>query len=100
PQVAEAMALGARRALGADWALSTTGVAGPGGGTVDKPVGLVYIACAGPAGEAEVQELRLGGTRERIRERSTALALQLLRRSLGGTAARLLGAEEGTSGRS
>lgn len=99
-EVAEAMALGARRALGADWALSTTGVAGPGGGTPDKPVGLVYIACAAPTGDVVVDELRLGGTRERIRDRSAALALQLLRRSLGGTATRLLGAEEDRSGTS
>ncbi len=98
PEVAEAMARGARSAMRADWGLSTTGVAGPGGGTPDKPVGLVYIACAGPDGEAVVEELRLGGTRERIRERSVALSLQLLRRALGGTAARLLGGKERGSG--
>lgn len=99
-EVATAMAVGARRAMGADWALSTTGVAGPGGGTPDKPVGLVHIACASPDGEVAGEELRLGGTRERIRDRSTAMALHLLRRSLGGTATRLLGAEESPSGTS
>jgi nicotinamide-nucleotide amidase len=75
---AEAMAEGARHTLGADWALSITGIAGPGGGTADKPVGLVYVACAGLRGTT-VSEFRFRGTREQIRERAVANALQLLR---------------------
>ena len=56
-QVAAAMAEGARDALHADYALSITGVAGPDGGTPEKPVGLVYLGCAGPAGHARAQGL-------------------------------------------
>lgn len=79
--VARAMAHGARRRLGADWGIAITGVAGPDGGTPEKPVGLVYIACDGAAG-ACTAALRLGGGRGVIRESAATLALDLLRRAL------------------
>ena len=85
-ECAEAMAAGARRVLGSDWALSVTGVAGPGGGTPEKPVGLVYIGIAAPDGSTGHAEHRRGGDRAGIRERSVAGALHLLRRSLAAAA--------------
>lgn len=83
-ECAEQMALGARRRLGSDWALSITGIAGPGGGSEEKPVGLVYIALAGPSGALRYVEHRRGGDREAIRERAVAGALHLLRHGLAG----------------
>ncbi|MBR7108229.1 MAG: CinA family nicotinamide mononucleotide deamidase-related protein [Lentisphaeria bacterium] len=76
-ECAEAMARGCCQALQCDCAVSTTGVAGPGGGTLEKPVGLVYIsACVN--GVSATQELRLRGDRRAIRERSVECALLLL----------------------
>lgn len=80
-EAAAAMTDGARKALGAAAAVSVTGVAGPGGGTDEKPVGLVYLHAAGPDGEQAV-ELRLPGDREAVRRRAAASALHLLRRFL------------------
>jgi len=78
-QVAVAMALGCRAKSGADFALSTTGIAGPGGGTPEKPVGLVYIALADPHG-CRVEELRLDPvlSRAEIRRRACEDVLRLL----------------------
>ncbi len=83
PETAEAMAAGARERTGATYALSITGVAGPDGGTEEKPVGLVYLGIAGPEGTA-VTHRRFSGDRERIRVFTTQAALDLLRRRLQG----------------
>jgi nicotinamide-nucleotide amidase len=80
-EVAAAMAEGARERLGADVTVAVTGVAGPGGGTAEKPVGLVYVAVAAPEA-SDVRELRLGGSRREIRERATAMSLHEVRRLL------------------
>lgn len=77
PDVARAMAAGVRRVLGADWGVATTGVAGPEPQD-GQPVGTVYVAVRGPAGEDEVRALRLNGGREDIRMRSVLSALRLL----------------------
>jgi nicotinamide-nucleotide amidase len=77
-EVAAAMASGARMQLGSDVAVAITGIAGPGGGTPDKPVGLVYLHGATPDAE-RARELNLPGERDQIRGRSTVAALHLLR---------------------
>ncbi len=87
--VAGAMAQGALRRSGADWALSTTGIAGPGGGTPSKPVGTVYIGLArrsdsGEAADTTVHGFHLPGDRELIRSLTVLAAYQLLRWSLKG----------------
>lgn len=78
---AAAMAEGARRALGADVAVAVTGIAGPGGGTPEKPVGLVFLHAAGPAGGLAAR-LQLPGDRATVRSRAAVAALHLLRRLL------------------
>ena len=86
--VAEAMAEGVRRLTGSDWSLAITGIAGPGGGTESKPVGLVHLAVAGPDG-CESHPIRLGSTRGRdwIRMVSAGEALNRLRLRLMATGA-------------
>jgi nicotinamide-nucleotide amidase len=73
------MAHGARTRLAADVAVAVTGVAGPGGGTEEKPVGLVFLHAAGPAGEL-ARRLDFPGDRETIRQRAAVAALHLARR--------------------
>ena len=80
-ETAAAMAAGARARLRSDFALSLTGVAGPGGGTARKPVGLVWLGMAGPDG-VETRELRITGDREAVRTLSAMRALDLLRLAL------------------
>ena len=77
-EAAAAMADGARARLEADVAVAVTGVAGPGGGTPEKPVGLVYLHAAGPDGSL-ARRLDLPGDRDAIRARSTVAALHLVR---------------------
>ena len=78
-EAAAAMAQGARARLGADVAVSVTGVAGPGGGTGEKPVGLVFLHAAGPGGEL-ARRVDFPGDRETIRQRAAVVALHLVRR--------------------
>jgi len=82
-EVARAMADGARTRLGTTLGVGVTGVAGPGGGTATKPVGLVHVCVTG-SGRVLSAELRLGGSRDRIRHRTTVEALHLVRRHLAG----------------
>jgi nicotinamide-nucleotide amidase len=83
--VAEAMAAGARRRTGSTYALSVTGVAGPGGGSESKPVGATFIGLAGPV-RVEILHRQFLGDRERIRSFASQVALDLLRRTLSAHA--------------
>ncbi len=80
-EAAAAMATGARARLGADAAVAVTGIAGPGGGTEEKPVGLVYLHVSSPAGE-DARRMDIPGSREAVRGRAATAALQLLRAHL------------------
>ena len=80
-ETAMEMAQGIAKTAGADIGVATTGIAGPHGGTVDKPVGLVYVGIYFN-GKAEAKEFRFAGSRNKIRERATFQALDWLRRKL------------------
>jgi nicotinamide-nucleotide amidase len=80
-ETAAAMARGVRERLQADVAVAVTGIAGPGGGTPEKPVGLVYVHVDGPDGE-RARELQAHGGREDVRRRAAVTTLHLLRRQL------------------
>jgi PncC family amidohydrolase len=84
-ETAMSMAAGARRALEADVGVSVTGVAGPGGGSAEKPVGLVFIAVETPEDQS-TERLQLDGDRNAIREGATRRALLLLERVLSQSA--------------
>jgi 2'-5' RNA ligase len=79
--VARALAEGARRVIASDWGIGITGVAGPGGGSAEKPVGTVHIAVAGPVG-TEHRLLRFPGRRRQVRELASQVAFEMLRRGL------------------
>jgi len=81
-EVAEALADGARARVGADVGVGITGIAGPGGGTATKPVGLVCFSVAGPDGRRITRSTRLPGGRGDVRDRSTTVAMHLIRRLL------------------
>jgi nicotinamide-nucleotide amidase len=77
--VAKSMAWGMRIRSGADWTIAVTGVAGPGGGTQDKPVGTVWIAWCDPRGAVSARLYHIDGNREEIRRKSVEEALTGLR---------------------
>jgi nicotinamide-nucleotide amidase len=83
-EVAEALADGARAALDADVGVGITGIAGPGGGTEDKPVGTVCFCVAGPDGARLTRRATLPGNRADVRDRSTTVAMHMIRRLLLG----------------
>lgn len=82
--VALQMAANCRERSGTDYAIGVTGIAGPGGGTKEKPVGLVFVALASPDGETKVKEFRFGDnlSRKQIRDRTAKAALNWLRRKI------------------
>ncbi len=81
PEVAEQMAVGARKRYQTDIGIGITGIAGPDGGSEEKPVGLVYIACASADG-VSVQKYRFNGNRDKVRDYATVYAMVQLRKEL------------------
>jgi nicotinamide-nucleotide amidase len=81
-EVAEALAAGARERLGADIGVGITGIAGPGGGSEEKPVGLVWLSVAGAGAAPLTRSVNLPGGRADVRDRATTVAMHLLRRAL------------------
>ena len=82
-ECAEAMARGLLVMTPADWAVAVTGIAGPGGGSPEKPVGLVWIAWERRGGKVESQALQLSGSREQVRTAAAEAALAGLLKRLG-----------------
>ena len=80
--VASAMAVQACRRTGADYGLGITGIAGPGGGSVTKPVGTVWCGLAGVAGPIRTVTFRFPGERDRVKFQASQTALDMLRREL------------------
>ena len=81
PETALEMAIGAKKVSGSDIAVSVTGIAGPGGGTPEKPVGLVYIAIADKDG-AEYRKLNLSGNRDEVRAKTCDCVFALIKEKL------------------
>jgi nicotinamide-nucleotide amidase len=84
PEVADAMASGALERFGADVTVAITGVAGPGGGSEEKPVGTVCWCAKLAGGETLARDVRMPGDRNEIRDRSTTVAMHMIRRLLRG----------------
>ena len=84
-EVAEALADGARSRLGADVGVGVTGVAGPGGGSAEKPVGLVWLSVATPDDRHLTRSVNLPGGRADVRDRATTVAMHLIRRALASS---------------
>ncbi|HEY2182054.1 MAG TPA: competence/damage-inducible protein A [Solirubrobacteraceae bacterium] len=83
-EVAQALATGARDRLQADLGVGVTGIAGPGGGTAEKPVGLVWLSIAGPGEASVTRSVNLPGGRADIRDRATTVAMHMLLGVLDG----------------
>ncbi len=83
-EVARALAKGARSRLGAELGVGLTGIAGPGGGSEEKPVGLVWLCVEGPDGATLTRSVRLPGGRSDVRERAALVAMHMIRRVLEG----------------
>lgn len=83
-EVAEALAEGARKRLATDLGVGVTGIAGPDGGSEDKPVGLVWLTVAGPADAIMTRSVNLPGNRSDVRDRATTVAMHMIRRALLG----------------
>ncbi len=81
PETAAAMARGVQALSGADWNISVTGIAGPGGGSATKPVGLVFMACC-CGEEVTVEKHVFSGDRTQVRSQTVATALALLQREI------------------
>jgi nicotinamide-nucleotide amidase len=89
PEVAASLAAGAAERFSADIGIGITGIAGPGGGTAEKPVGMVCVCVSGPGDAVLERTLQLPGGRATVRDRTTTAVMHLLRRALlaRGTAA-------------
>jgi nicotinamide-nucleotide amidase len=85
-EVAAALAEGARSRLDAEVGVGVTGIAGPGGGSPEKPVGLVWLSVAAAGGEPLTRSVNLPGGRADVRDRATTVALHLIRRVLSAPA--------------
>ena len=81
-EVAQALADGARSQLGADVGVGVTGIAGPGGGTEEKPVGLVWLSVVAPGEARMTRSVNLPGSRADVRDRATTVAMHMIRRAL------------------
>ncbi len=81
-EVAQALAEGARERLGAELGVGVTGVAGPGGGSEEKPVGLVWLTVVGPGEASSTRSVNLPGGRADVRDRATTVAMHMLRKAL------------------